>query len=146
MGGSTSTTAPVYAEESWTLRDTVTGGDGDDYFTIADLGEAGNDSISISGGEEAETAGDTLYLAPDYSQTDLTFTNTDDTAGGISGNFTNTDGTVVNFSEIENIICCTPGTRILTAHGERSIEELRKGDMVVTRDHGERMCNATSTR
>ncbi|WP_306154224.1 choice-of-anchor L domain-containing protein [Roseovarius sp. MMSF_3281] len=116
--------------------DTVTGGDGDDYFTIADLGEAGNDSISITGGEGEETNGDTLFLGPDYRQDDLTFTNTDDDSGGLSGNFTMSDGTVVNFSEIENIICFTPGTRILTAHGERAIEDLREGNMVVTRDHG----------
>jgi hypothetical protein len=47
-----------------------------------------------------------------------------------------TDGTVVNFSEIENIICFTPGARILTQWGERPVESLRVGDMVVTRDHG----------
>ncbi|MRU16730.1 hypothetical protein FDP25_14915 [Roseovarius sp. A21] len=116
--------------------DTVTGGDGDDYFTIADFGEFGSDSISITGGEGDETAGDTLFLGADYSLNDLTFTNTDDSAGGLSGNFTMADGTVVNFAEIENIICFTPGTRILTGHGERPIEDLREGDMVVTRDHG----------
>lgn len=116
--------------------DTATGGDGDDYFTLTDLGEAGNDAITITGGEGGESAGDTLRLTSDISQADITFTNTDDAAGGLSGNFTMADGTVVTFSEIENIICFTPGTRILTPQGERAIETLRTGDLVITRDDG----------
>ena len=75
-------------------------------------------------------------LTPDIGQGDITFTNTNDAAGGLSGNFTLPDGTVVNFSEIENIICFTPGARILTPSGERPVESLRPGDMVITRDHG----------
>jgi len=117
-------------------NDTLYGGDGDDLFIIEDLGEAGAGTINIVGGEGGETAGDTLRLNGDVSQADITFTNTDDAAGGLSGNFTMADGTVVTFSEIENIICFTPGARILTAHGERAIESLRVGDMVITRDHG----------
>ena len=53
-----------------------------------------------------------------------------------SGGFTMADGTVVNFSEIENIVCFTPGTMILTETGERPIESLKPGDKVITRDHG----------
>ncbi|MDA3859328.1 MAG: Hint domain-containing protein [Roseovarius sp.] len=116
--------------------DQAFGGDGDDLFVIEDLGEAGAGTINIVGGEGGETAGDTLRLTSDVSRTDITFTNTDDAAGGLSGNFTMADGTVVTFSEIENIICFTPGARLLTAHGERAIESLRVGDMVITRDHG----------
>ncbi|SFO37073.1 Ca2+-binding protein, RTX toxin-related [Roseovarius lutimaris] len=116
--------------------DQAFGGDGDDLFVIEDLGEAGAGTINIVGGEGSETAGDTLRLTSDVSQADITFTNTDDATGGLSGNFTMADGTVVTFSEIENIICFTPGARILTAHGERAIESLRVGDMVITRDHG----------
>ncbi|MEL6931646.1 MAG: Hint domain-containing protein [Pseudomonadota bacterium] len=37
---------------------------------------------------------------------------------------------------IEDIICFTPGTRILTQYGDRPVETLRTGDMVVTRDQG----------
>ncbi len=116
--------------------DTALGGDGDDYFTLTDLGETGNDAITITGGEGNETAGDTLQLTSDITLADITFTNTDDDAGGLSGNFVMADGTVVSFSEIENIICFTPGARILTPHGERPIETLRAGDLVVTRDNG----------
>lgn len=38
--------------------------------------------------------------------------------------------------QIEDIICFTAGTRILTAFGDRPIEDLRIGNRLVTRDHG----------
>ncbi|MDT8325759.1 MAG: Hint domain-containing protein [Roseovarius sp.] len=115
--------------------DIAEGGDGDDTFILSDLGEAGSGAITIIGGEGGETAGDTLFLTPEIGRDDITFTNTDDAAGGLSGTF-EFNGAVVNFSEIENIICFTPGARILTQFGERAIETLQLGDMVVTRDHG----------
>ncbi|AWZ18838.1 type I secretion target repeat protein [Roseovarius sp. TM1035] len=116
--------------------DSAEGGDGDDFFRLTDLGEAATDTITLIGGEGDETLGDTLWLGEFASKADISFTNTDDAAGGLAGTFTMTDGTVVNFSEIENIICFTPGARILTQWGERPVESLRLGDMVVTRDHG----------
>lgn len=118
--------------------DTVLGGTGDDFFTLADLDTTGtgNAAISITGGEGGETGGDTLQLTSDVSSADITFSNTDDAAGGLSGSFTMADGTLVTFAEVENIICFTPGTRILTGQGERAIETLQVGDLVVTRDQG----------
>lgn len=116
--------------------DSADGGDGDDLFVLGDLGEAGASTITIIGGETGETNGDTLQLTPDVGYDDIIFTNTDDTNGGLSGSFTMADGTTVTFSEIENIICFTPGTLILTDKGDRAIETLRQGDMVLTRDHG----------
>ncbi|HAW48674.1 MAG TPA: hypothetical protein DCX34_15820, partial [Roseovarius sp.] len=117
-------------------NDTLVGGDGDDLFILGNQTETGDGTISITGGEGGETGGDTLQLTADVDQDDITFTNTDDAAGGLSGNFTLSDGTAVSFSEIENIICFTPGARILTEQGERPVEGLRPGDMVITRDHG----------
>lgn len=116
--------------------DTAFGSDGDDLFVIGDLGEAGAGTINIAGGEGGETAGDTLQLNADVTPDDITFTNTDDAAGGLSGSFTLADGTLVTFSEIENIICFTPGARILTPRGLRRVESLRRGDLVITRDNG----------
>jgi hypothetical protein len=46
------------------------------------------------------------------------------------------DGTIVNFSNIENIICFVPGTMIATQAGLRAIEDLRVGDPVMTQDNG----------
>jgi len=116
--------------------DVAFGSDGDDLFVIGDLGEAGAGTIDIVGGEGGETAGDTLQLNADVTPDDITFINTDDAAGGLSGSFTLTDGTLVTFSEIENIICFTPGARILTPRGLRRVESLRPGDLVITRDNG----------
>jgi Ca2+-binding RTX toxin-like protein len=116
--------------------DVAFGSDGDDLFVIGDLGEAGAGTINIVGGEGGETAGDTIQLNADVTPADITFTNTDDAAGGLSGSFTLADGTLVTFSEIENIICFTPGARILTPRGLRPVESLRAGDMVITRDNG----------
>ncbi|MGK7652144.1 Hint domain-containing protein [Roseovarius sp. B08] len=117
--------------------DTVQGGVGDDTFRLADLDTTGtgNAAIDITGGEGAETNGDTLILTPDVSYGDLLFSDSDP-GTGMSGSFTMADGTPVTFSEIENIICFTPGTMILTSHGDRPVETLQVGDMVVTRDQG----------
>lgn len=126
--------------------DVAFGSDGDDLFVIGDLGEAGAGTINIVGGEEDETAGDTLQLNADVTPDDITFTNTDDAAGGLSGSFTLADGTLVTFSEIENIICFTPGARILTPRGLRRVERLRAGDLVITRDNGPQPVRWTGRR
>ena len=116
--------------------DSALGGDGDDTFIIEDLAEAGSGTITIIGGEGGETNGDTLNWAGLADKDSLVITNADDAAGGLSGTFTLLDGTVVNFSEIENIVCFTTGTKILTPRGKRPIEDLRIGDLVITRDNG----------
>lgn len=112
--------------------DTAFGGAGDDLFILTDLGEASFSTITIDG--NSETGSDTLDFNGLADRT--TLTRTDDGSGSFSGSVTMLDGTVVNFSEIENIICFTPGTRILTEAGERPIETLRPGDRIVTRDDG----------
>lgn len=125
--------------------DTAVGGDGDDLFLISDLGEAVSD-IYVTGGEGDETNGDILDLGDQADVGSLSLTNSDDAAGGYTGTIQLLDGTVVHFSEIEDIQdedgnsllppCFTPGTRILTEFGERPIETLRAGDRVLTRDEG----------
>jgi len=125
--------------------DTLFGGDGDDLFVLEDYATPGG-TITLSGGEGNETNGDTLFLTPDVGNTDITFTNEDDAAGGLSGFFTTPDGTLVNFAEIENIICFTPGARILTPRGLRRVESLRAGDLVITRDNGPQPVRWTGSR
>ena len=115
--------------------DIAFGDDGDDTFILTDYGEA-NSPINIEGGEGGETDGDTLMLNGLAAYDDIIFTNTDDAAGGLSGSVTLFDGTELTFSNIENIICFTEGTRIDTPFGPRRIEDLRIGDLVLTRDAG----------
>jgi hypothetical protein len=117
------------------LGDTLFGGDGDDFFVLEDFAAPGG-TITLTGGEGDETDGDTLFLTPDVGKADITFTNEDDAAGGLSGFFTTPDGTLINFSEIENIICFTPGAHILTPRGLRRVESLHRDDLVITRDNG----------
>ncbi|QQA43993.1 Hint domain-containing protein [Pelagovum pacificum] len=116
--------------------DTVFGGDGDDLFILEDFLESLSGEIDIFGGEGGETNGDTLQLGKLADLSTLTINNSDDAAGGLSGFVLLDDGTVLNFSEIENIICFGAGTRVLTPRGARPVESLRIGDKVVTRDHG----------
>ena len=116
--------------------DSATGGDGDDTFNIVDLGESGSGTINIIGGEGGETTGDTINWADVADKSSLVITNADDAAGGLSGTFTLLDGTVVTFSEIENIVCFASSTDILTPQGTRPIQDLEIGDFVITRDNG----------
>lgn len=116
--------------------DNVDGGSGDDTFNLEDLGE-GSGPINIVGGEGDETAGDTLNFNALVDQSSITITDPDDANGGLSGTATMLDGTVINFSEIENIVFCFgEGTRIVTPRGARPIETLEVGDLVMTMDHG----------
>ena len=113
--------------------DIAEGGAGDDTFRVADLGEAGgSDTITITGGETDEDGGgDTLDFQGTIQAGDITWT------GAEAGTATLADGTVVTFSEIENVVICfAAGTRILTPGGERDIADLRLDDLVMTADHG----------
>lgn len=114
--------------------DLAQGGAGDDLFVLTDLGEAGTDGITISGGEGGESLGDRLDLGGVADRTTLNLTT--DTPGELAGTIELTDGTLVTFDNIEQIICFTPGTRIRTAQGERRVEELTPGDLILTRDNG----------
>lgn len=128
--------------------DSISGGTGDDTFTYENLGEPTNGTITIVGGQGGETPddadpntleGDTLNLGfdADFSTLNITGTTTNvDGNESYTGTIQMDDGTLLEFSEIENIICFTPGTRIATPKGARDIATLKVGDYVVTRDHG----------
>lgn len=120
--------------------DTARGGSGDDVFRLQDLDTTGtgNASIKIIGGEGGETVGDTLILTPDVARSDITFSNTDDGDGGLSGSFALADGTFVEFTQIENIVCFARGTFIETRSGNIPVEMLKAGDEVMTMDEGYR--------
>lgn len=112
--------------------DVAFGGDGDDLFILEDLLEPGAGTITVTGGEGGETFGDTLRLGTLADLSTLVYSGGNNEAGQV----TLDDGTILYFSEIENIICFTPGARIATPHGARKVESLAVGDLVVTRDHG----------
>ena len=118
--------------------DQALGDEGDDTFIVEDLTETSTGTIIIDGGSGIESTGDTLNVngLATESIADIRANAIDDGTGSYSGSFTMADGTVVTFSEIENIICFTPGTLIATPNGARDIADLRVGDKVVTRDHG----------
>ncbi|MFZ3583031.1 Hint domain-containing protein [Loktanella sp. DJP18] len=118
------------------VGDTVLGDDGDDLFTLVDTGEAAGGSIFVYGGGGGETTGDTLMLGHRGNLKDILANAVNDGTGSYSGTAVLDDGTRLNFSNIENIICFTPGTRIATPMGARDIATLRVGDLVMTRDHG----------
>jgi Ca2+-binding RTX toxin-like protein len=130
-------------------NDALYGGLGDEAFTS----EAGNDSIfggsgndsfvgavgdTVDGGENSGDA-DVLNLSDwGWSLTDIHYTTPDHQNGTVD--FLDAGGAVIGsmtFSNIETIVTCyTPGTMIATPDGPVAVEELRPGDMVVTRDHG----------
>ncbi|MDB4558781.1 Hint domain-containing protein [Amylibacter sp.] len=115
--------------------DVATGGDGDDTFNINQT-DAGTGNITIVGGEGGETAGDTLNFNGLLDNGTLVITDSDDANGGLTGFAFLLDGTRVDFSEIENIICFARGTKILTHSGEVLIEDLSEGDQILSLDHG----------
>lgn len=116
--------------------DDAFGGAGDDLFVLTDLGEAATNTITITGGDEGTSDSDTLDLGGLADRNSLNIASDPSDSGALSGSVTMLDGTVVNFSEIENIICFTPGVMILTEQGPRPIETLVPGDRIVTRDNG----------
>jgi Ca2+-binding RTX toxin-like protein len=128
--------------------DSISGGTGNDTFTYENLFEPENGTITIVGGQGVETPddgnpltseGDTLQLGENADMSTLNITSTTVNGDGntsYAGTIQLDDGTLLVFSEIENIICFTPGTRISTPFGARDIATLKVGDLVLTLDHG----------
>ncbi|EBA07743.1 Hint domain-containing protein [Sagittula stellata] len=120
--------------------DTAVGGDGDDTFFVS-ASDVNGAPLTIVGGEAGETTGDTLKIAGSAT---ISMT------GAESGTVTWKDGSVLTFSEIENINyvpCFTPGTRLKTLRGEVPVEDIQVGDRLLTRDNGYqpvRWCGAKS--
>ncbi len=123
-------------------QDVMEGGEDADRFIINSAEEGDGDSIL--GGSTGNDM-DVLQLAGnegvDWRIVDAT---TDSDGNGIDGTVEFLDSTgdepvvigTATFENIEEIVCFTPGTRILTPMGEVPVENLREGDKVVTRDNG----------
>lgn len=121
-----------------TGSDTITGGAGDDHMSggdqsdLFDLSSPGNDTVV--GGEDADGS-DIDVLRIDTPN--KTIIHTGPEAGRVE--FHDGAGTVthtLHFSEIERVICFTPGTLIATPQGCKPVETLQPGDAVITRDNG----------
>lgn len=139
--------------------DTLIGGFGRD---LLDLGTDGipDDEVDFAyGGEDEDTIvgsgiGDVVFgggngEASDQDVLDLRNSGphrivdlvTDSDGNGFDGTvqYLDGDGNVIGtstFTNIENIVCFTPGTLIATPKGEVAVENLRVGDKVITRDNG----------
>ena len=106
--------------------DIATGGAGDDNFILADNGDPGAGTITITGGEGRD------ILTLGGINVRGSGSRTGDKINGFTGWVTLTDGTVVNYSGIESVVCFAAGTLIDTPRGPRPVETLSKGDLVLT--------------
>ena len=145
--------------------DVLSGGDGDDTLDGGSnndtlFGDDGDDTLILTSGNDTAFGGqdsDTFFVTagnhtivggenPDDSDIDVldlsgAGNHTIEFTGPESGfiHFLNEQGHVyrtAEFSEIERIICFTPGTGIATLQGQCAVEDLRVGDRVFTRDNG----------
>ena len=100
--------------------------DGDDTFIInPDQLTGDGEAITIHGGEALDDSDfDTLDFNGQLLAGSIIYSETDHTAGGLSGTAELLDGTIVTFTGIEEIICFASGTNILTDTGEVAIEHL----------------------
>ncbi|MGJ8545310.1 MAG: cadherin-like domain-containing protein [Sulfitobacter sp.] len=115
-------------------NDTMIGGGDRDFFAEVNAGDV------VDGSENGDDF-DTLDLtgsAPDGGRLEVEYADDNPENGTVyyydADN--NAAGELV-FTNIENVIpCFTPGTKIATAKGEVSVENLQVGDRVITRDNG----------
>ena len=119
-------------------NDNLSGGDGTDLFMVNanDYATLANDVVD---GNESTGDNDTLDLQSfGKSRTNINYTSLDKEDGIVQ--FLDSFGAVIGtmtFSNIENVIpCFTPGTMIKTDSGDRAVEALVAGDLVLTRDNG----------
>ncbi len=128
--------------------DTLIGGDGADTLSGGDDADtfSGLSSGDVITGGEGGTDDDTIKVGPDtpfnvlYDAADPTFDPaTGESESGVIQLLDAPGGSVtgtITFSEIENIMCFTPGTLVATAQGQKLVETLTQDDLILTRDNG----------
>ncbi|SHI49590.1 Ca2+-binding protein, RTX toxin-related [Shimia gijangensis] len=118
------------------------GGDDEDTFTGVNNGST---VFGGEGGVDNDTLDLTSAIPPggsfviNYNPLDPTYDPvTGESESGTVSLFDagGTPAGTIAFGQIENIICFTPGTTVLTPTGEVLVENLKIGDKVVTRDNG----------
>ena len=115
--------------------DIVFGGRDEDTIIGVGVGD------QVFGGGDGEASDQDVLNLGDTTPWRITDLRTDSDGNGFDGTvqFLNPDGTVrgtATFTNIESIVCFTPGTMIATPKGEVPVESLRVGDRVITRDNG----------
>ncbi|MEO0830380.1 MAG: Hint domain-containing protein, partial [Pseudomonadota bacterium] len=107
---------------------------------ISDTDEAGHGVSQAAIDASADTDGDGIPDVIDevsgWDPFDGTTFNLADTADEVDPDGSNAVPLVRDFDYRDNIICFTAGTAIQTPSGERRIESLTPGDLVLTLDHG----------
>ena len=119
-------------------------GDSDDDG-ISDTDEAGHGvsqaDIDASGDADGDGIKDVVDNVIGWDVNDADVTDAGDFTLADTDNDTAADGSNAlpmtrDLDYRDTVPCFTPGAMILTPNGERSIETLRVGDLVVTKDHG----------
>lgn len=121
-------------------NDTLYGGDGADTLNGQDDRDVmfGGISDSVDGGEGGDDFDVLDLTAWGHSGTNIVYDVNNPENGTVE--FLDGNGAVIgtmSFSNIESVVACfTPGAMVLTDAGERRVEDLHPGDMVLTRDNG----------
>lgn len=100
-------------------------------------------SVTLATGQVVTLNADgTFSITTDNDNDTISFTYGVKSVNGVGSQLHNDVGIVT----VETIPCFVAGTRILTPTGEVRVEDLRPGDMVVTRDEGARPIRWTGQR
>ncbi|MFD0860308.1 Hint domain-containing protein [Roseovarius aquimarinus] len=96
------------------------------------------DSVTLRSGQTVQLNADgTLGLAGDGDEEEFSFTYTAENGGGVSD---------TGFVLVDSVPCFVAGTMIRTPGGQRPVESLSPGDLVVTRDEGAQPLRWIGTR
>ncbi|MEL6913010.1 MAG: Hint domain-containing protein [Pseudomonadota bacterium] len=116
-------------------RDEAFGGDDRDVFSGFGSGDVVDGG---AGGDDFDVLDLTGSVTDPGGSLEVTFTSADKEDGFVE--YFDEDGVKtgqLDFEEIENVVVCfTPGALIATPRGARTVESLRPGDRVITRDNG----------
>ena len=126
-------------------NDVLRGEDDADTFIIEDAETGAVQNTTVfggSGGDDNDTLDLTRLIEDGWVVTQRVLrpeTNGNPGTNGILILEKDGQKAIINYFDIEKVICFTPGARIATPRGEVAVEKLRAGDAVFTRDNGVQM-------